>query len=160
MLQSLTKQIQSHFSGKGRLNSKLFKNFLPILELFINLFSILSKAWIESSKWLNIGTRLKNVKFGQQTKKQFFCKSEANFEIFQKRFPYIGVYYKYVLKSVKSLNRILWVMEYWFKVLQCKIWSTNTKPFFWESEAGFETLRRFSLHVEVSINLFWSLPKA
>ena len=46
-------------------------------------------------------------------KKQLLWKSEANLETFQKRFLYIGVSYKYVSKSVKSLksdplsNRIL-----------------------------------------------------
>ena len=35
----------------------------------------------------------------------------------------------------------------------------NRKSFFRDSESGFETLRIFSLHVGVSINLFWSLRK-
>ena len=43
------------------------------------------------------------------------------------------------MKSVNSLNRILWPKEYWFKASKCQIWLTNTKPFFWESKANIET---------------------
>ena len=46
------------------------------------------------------------------------------------------------MKSVKSLNRILWASEYWFKALKCQIWLTNTKSFFWKSEAKVETLQK------------------
>ena len=82
--------------------------------------------------------------------KPFFWESEANVETLQKPSPYIWVSYKFVLKSVKSLNRILWATEYWFKALKCKIWLTNTKPFFWESKANIKILQKRSLYIWVS----------
>ena len=71
--------------------------------------------------------------------KPFFWESEATVETLQKPAPCIWVSYNFVLKSVKILNRIFWALEYWFKALKCQIWLTNTKPFFWESEANVET---------------------
>ena len=76
--------------------------------------------------------------------KPYFRESEANVETLQKRCPYTWVSYKFVLKSVKSLNRILWATKYWFKALKCQIWLTNTKPLHWESEANVETLQKRS----------------
>ena len=81
--------------------------------------------------------------------KPFFRKNETNFSALQKRSPYIGVSDKFVLKSVKSLNKILWVIEYWFEALECQIRSKNLKPFFWESEAKLETLQKLSLYIGV-----------
>ena len=34
-------------------------------------------------------------------------------------------------------------------VLQCQIWSTNTKLFFWENNADLESFQKFSSHVGV-----------
>ena len=85
--------------------------------------------------------------------KPFFWESEANVETLQKPSPYIWVSYKFVLKSVKSLNRILWATEYWFKALKCQIWLTNTKPFSWESEANVEYLQKPSSYIWVSYKL-------
>ena len=76
------------------------------------------------------------------TTQPYFSKSKANVETLQKRSPYIGVSYKFVLKSVKSLNWILWATEYGFKALKCKIWLRNTKPVFWESKADVEALQK------------------
>ena len=59
-------------------------------------------------------------------------------------------YDKFVLKSVKSLNRILWARKYWFKALKCQIWLTNTKPFFWESEANVKILQNCGPYIWVS----------
>ena len=81
--------------------------------------------------------------------KPLFWESEANVETLQKRSPYIWVSYKFILKSVKSVNRILWALEYWFESLKCQIWLTNTKPFFWENEANVETLQKRSLYIWV-----------
>ena len=49
--------------------------------------------------------------------KPFFWESEKNHGTLQKLSPYNGLSYKFVLKSVESLNRIFWVIEYWFKAL-------------------------------------------
>ena len=75
--------------------------------------------------------------------KLFFWESQSNIETFKKLSPFIWVFYKFVLKSVKSLNQILWATEYWFKALKCQILSTNTKPFFWETKSKIETLQKF-----------------
>ena len=81
--------------------------------------------------------------------KPFFRKKKTNFSALQKRSPYIGVSDKFVLKSDKSLNRILWVIEYWFETLECQIRWKNLKPFFRESEAKLETLQKLSLYIGV-----------
>ena len=63
---------------------------------------------------------------------------------------------------------MLWAMEYWLKALECQIWLTNTKPFFWESEARLKTLQKlffciggsykFFLRSVKSLNqLFWAV---
>ena len=75
--------------------------------------------------------------------------SETNLRTFLKLSPYIGVSYKFVLKSVKSLNQIFWAMEYWCKALECQIWQTNTKLFFQESEAKLGTLQKLSPYIGV-----------
>ena len=79
--------------------------------------------------------------------KPFFWESKAHIKTLQNFSPYIWVSYKFVLKSVKSLNRILWATECWFKALKCQIWLTNTKPFSWENEANLETLQKLSMYV-------------
>ena len=53
--------------------------------------------------------------------KPFFWESKANLETLEKLFPSIGVSYKMLFKSVKSLDRIFVVIEYWFKALECQI---------------------------------------
>ena len=78
-----------------------------------------------------------------------FWESEAKLQTLQKFSPYIWISYKLVLKSLKSLNRIFWKIEYWFKALEWQIWSMNTKPFFWESEAKLQTLQKLSLYIAV-----------
>ena len=82
--------------------------------------------------------------------KLFFRESKANVQTLQKPSFYIWVSHKFVLKSVKYLNRILWATEYWFKALKCQIWLTNTKPFFWKSKANVKTLQKLSLYIWVS----------
>ena len=93
--------------------------------------------------------------------KLFFWESEAKLQTLQKFSPYIGVSFKFVLNSVKRLNRIFWAVEYWSKTLQCQIWLTNTKAFSWESDTNLETLqKKFLVILKWPINLFSSAPKA
>ena len=80
----------------------------------------------------------------------FFWESKINLGTLQKLFPGIRVWYKFALKSVKSLNWILQVMQYWFKDSECQIWWTNTKLFFWESETNLGTLQKFFPYIGVS----------
>ena len=86
--------------------------------------------------------------------KPFFWENKANLETLQKPTPYIWVSYIFVLKSVNSLNRILWATEYWFKALKCQIWLTNTKPFSWENEANLETLQKLSMYLSFLSSCF------
>ena len=71
-------------------------------------------AYIESFKWSDIATRLINTKFVRRIKK-VFLESEANLKTFKKFLVHNGVSYKFVFKSVKSLTRIFWMIEYWWK---------------------------------------------
>ena len=82
--------------------------------------------------------------------KPFFWESEVKLQTLQKLSPYIRVSYKFVLKSVKDLNRIFWVIEYWFKAVECQIWSTNTKAIFWKSETILGTLQKLSPYTGVA----------
>ena len=41
-------------------------------------------------------------------------------------------------------------MKYCPNTLEYKIWLTNTKPFFWESQGKLETLEKLSLYVRVA----------
>ena len=82
--------------------------------------------------------------------KSLIWESEAKLKTLQKLSHYIGVSYKLVSESVKRLNRVFWKIEYWFIALECQIWSTNTKPFFWESEAKLETLQKLSASIGVT----------
>ena len=88
--------------------------------------------------------------FGRLIQNHFFWESEAKFETLQRLSIYIGVSYKFVLKSVKGLNQNFWVIEYWFKTLECQFWSTNRKLFFWESKTKLETLQKLFPYIEVS----------
>ena len=123
---------------------KLSKNFLPLFD-FISLKSLNRVLWateywfkvLKCQVWLTIAN-------------PFFWKSEANVKTIQKPSLYIWVSYKLILKSVKSLNRTLWTTESWLKLLKCQTWLTNTKPFFWESEANVNTLQRHSPYIWVS----------
>ena len=91
--------------------------------------------------------------------KTFFWKSDTKLKTLQNLFLYIGVSYKFALKSLKSLNRIFWSMEYWFKALESQIWLINTKPFFWESEANLETLQKVSPYIGVSYKFVLTFVK-
>ena len=132
---------------------KVWLTFFCSIKLWIwNLFSVICEtlkvvlilrkwqliAYIESFKWSNIATKLINTKFVRRIKK-VFLESEANLKTFKKFLVHNGVSYKFVFKSVKSLTRIFWMIEYWWKAQKQEHLVMNAKPFFWESEAIFET---------------------
>ena len=85
--------------------------------------------------------------------KPFFWESKANLETLQILSRYIWDSYKFVLTSVKKLNRIFWAIEYWLKALKWQICLRNTEPFFWESEADIETLQKLSPNIDVTYKL-------
>ena len=135
---NLVDEYKTIFLGKWdkRWKSLKFSSYIWVFSKFVlksvkSLNRILwaTEYWFKSLK----------CQFCLTNTKPLFWESEANVETFQKLSPYIWVCYKFVLKSVKSLNRILWATEYWFKTIKCQIWLTNTKPFFSESEANVET---------------------
>lgn len=72
--------------------------------------------------------------------KSFFWENVANRKTLQNLSSYVGISYKFFLKSVKSLNPLFWVIKYWFKAFEYQIWSTNTKSLFWGSEANIGAL--------------------
>ena len=97
--------------------------------------------------------------------KPFFWHSEANAETFEKFSLYIWVSYKFDLKSVNSLNQILWAAEYSCEAFKCRNWLKNIKHFSWESGTNIETLQDFFSYIWVShkfifqsvksLNRFW-----
>ena len=86
----------------------------------------------------------------------FFWEIEANLEPPEKLSPYIGIYYNFVLKSVKSLNRIFWIMEHWFKALEWQIWFMIKKHFF-RSRRNLWALQKLSPCIGVSFKSFFEV---
>ena len=86
----------------------------------------------------------------------FFWEIEANLEPPEKLSPYIGIYYNFVLKSVKSLNRIFWIMEHWFKALEWQIWFMIKKHFF-RSRRNLWALQKLSPCIGVSFKKFFEV---
>lgn len=99
---------------------------------------------------------LQGTKFARQIQNHFSLESKTDLEIFQKISAHIGVIYKPVLESVKTLNPIFEVTEYWYKAEKCQISSTNTKPYFWENLANLKIFQKkvFSPILEFSKKLF------
>ena len=132
---------------KGRQIIKVSKIFLSIFEFPENFFlksvKSLNRIFWATEYWF----KALKCQIWLTNTKPFFWESEANLETLQKLSLYIWVSYKFVLKFVKSLNRIFWAMEYLFKALKCQIVLANTKPFFWKREANFEILQKFSPYI-------------
>ena len=107
-----------------------------------------------SLNWILWGTeyRFNTLKFQIRLNytKPFFCENKGNIEYLQKRSPNIWVLCQFILKSVKTLTRISWATESWFRALNCQLWLTNTKPFFWGREGNVETLQKPALYIGVS----------
>lgn len=85
--------------------------------------------------------------------KTIFWESKENLETFYTDSPNFVISYVFVLKTVKGLNRIFCVTEYWYKAWKCQICSSNAKPFFWESEADLKTFQKLSFHIGISYKL-------
>ena len=122
----------------------------PYIRVFYKFVLKSVKSWNRILWALEYWFKILKCQIPLTNTKPFFWESETNVETFQKLSPYIRVFYKFVLKTVKSWNRILWALEYWFKTSKCQIWLTNTKPFFWESEANVETLQKPSPYIWIS----------
>ena len=69
---------------------------------------------------------------------------------YPKTLSYIGFSYKFVWKSVKSLNGIFWAIESCYKILECQIWQTNINFFSWGNKSKLETLKNLSPYIGVS----------
>ena len=102
-----------------------------------------TKYWFKALKW----------QIWLTNTKPFFCISEANVETLQKLSIYIWVSYKFVMKSVNSLNWISWATECWFKALKCQYWSTNQNHFSGKAKQTLKLSKNFLPIFEVSISL-------
>ena len=142
--------------GKARNSWKTFSFYQGFLEIYFEIY--------EKSKWnfldhgmLVYGFRFQNLVNKQQT---ILLRNQGNLEIRQNLSCLIGVSYKFISKSVKNLNWIWWVMEYWFKSLQCKIWLMNKKPVFSESKGNLEAIQKLSSYIGVSHQLILKFLKS
>ena len=104
--------------------------------------------------------RFYNAKFARQIQNRFSRKTRQKLESLQKLSPFIGVSHKSVLKSVKSITRIFWAVEYRFKSVKWQIWLTNTKPCFWKNEAKLQTLQKLSPDIGISCKLLLRSAKS
>ena len=125
-----------------KLSPYIWVSYNSLLKAVKSLSRILwtRKSWFKSLKCQICSTNTNT----------FFLESDANIETLQKPSRYIWDSYKFVSKSVKSLNRILWATEYWLKTLKWQIWLTNTKSFFWERKTNVQTLQNPSPYIWVS----------
>ena len=135
-----------HFRGKVETLQKLSPHIGISYKFFLKPVKTLNRIFWTFEYWFTAW----ECQIWLTNTKPFFWESEANLGTHQKKFPWVGFSYKFVFKCVKSRNRILWAMEYWFKALECQIWSTNTKPFFWGKKANFGTLQKLSPYTGVS----------
>ena len=121
---------------------KLSKNSVTILELPINnfFFEVCRKPKSNfQSDWILIqGSKMPKL-VGKH--KINFLGSESSLKTLRKVLPHIGVSYNFLLKSVKSLNRMFWLIEYWYESKKCQICSATIKPFLWDSELNIETFQ-------------------
>ena len=137
------------FFSESETNLKTLQKLSPCIWISYN-FVLKSVKNLNGIFWANeFWFKALKYQIWLGNKKPFFWESEASFETLQDFSAYISVSYKFVLKSLKNLNRILWVTEYWFKALKCQYWLRNTKPFFLKNERNVETLQNFSHHIWV-----------
>ena len=92
--------------------------------------------------------------------KPFFWESEANLETLQKLSPYIRVSYKFVLTSVKKLNRIFLMIEIASRLYNAIFGWEIQNRFSGKARQTLKLYKNFFLILGFSINLFWSLSKA
>ena len=162
-------QIQNHFSAKARLFLSLPKFFCPCCSYLSTLFRVcqehrsnLLRDWIlvQGSILQSLVNEYKTIFWGKK------CK----FWNFPKSFSYIAVSYKFGLKSAKSLNRIFWAIEYWFKTEDTKFgqriqnhFSGKTRQsnsFFWKTKDDLETFQKCSSHIWVTDKPFLESGKS
>ena len=128
------------------------------LETFQKLSSrigVLYKLVLGSVKILNWIFRVTEYWYNAQKCKTCINEHKTTFlvklRVFQK---------KIVLKFLKTLNRMFWVIKYLCKAKKYQIWSTNTKSFFGKARQTFKLSNNVLPTLDFPINLFWSLPKA
>ena len=111
------------------------RNLATLQKLFLYIGVSYKSIWksVEILNWnlrlIELWFKVSDCQIWWTNIKLFFWETKTNLGTLEKPFPSIGVSYKFLLKSVKSLNRIFWAMDYSFKALQCQIWSTNTNHF-------------------------------
>ena len=113
------------------------------------IFSVI-EYWFEALEWQICWTNTK----------LFLWETEKNLGNLQKLSYYLGVSDKFVCKSVERLNWNLGLIEYWFNVLDCQVWWTNIKLFFWESKTNLETLEKLFPSIGVSYKILLKSVKS
>ena len=86
----------------------------------LNSSRAFSLYWSFLWMWFEVCLKPKSKylrKIWSMNTKSYSWENEAKLQTVQKLCPHIGILYKFVLKSLESLNRILRVMEHWFKAL-------------------------------------------
>ena len=152
--------MQNHFSEKTCQTVKLFKIFLPILEFHINLFWSLSKAYIHSFEWLNIGLRLSNTKFGRRIQNRYSEEVRQTLELFKSFLPTL----QFPTDLFWSLSKASIESSVWsnirLRVYNDKNCRRIQTHFSGKLRQISKLCKSFVLMLEFPINSLWSLSKA
>ena len=141
-------RIEKNFCGKVRHTFKISKNFPFIWDLPFNLFWGLPNLPNLLDDWILVQDS--KVPLIQENKT--IWESDADLNIFWKPFDYIRANHKFILKYIKILNWIFWVIDYRCDAQNCSLFSTHVKLFICEGDVFFK--------FELPIYLFWRLPKS
>ena len=126
---------------------KLFQNLVPIFEFPIKWLSSLSKAYIESYKVGNNGSRLYNAKIGWRIKNHFSRKVTERLKLFKSLLPEFESPIKWFWSLSNTSIKYYKVGNNPSRLLKCRNSLTNKKTFFCETEANVETLPRYSPYI-------------
>ena len=147
---SFVQEYKIIFPGKSRFTFKLSNNLISKLEFPVNWLLKSVKSLNEIFLAIEYYLKTLECQIWSTNAISFSWENETKLKTLKNLSPYIGVSFKFVLKTIKSLNRIFVDMEYWFKALECQIWLTNTILFLWETETNLGTLQKLSPYIRVS----------
>ena len=157
---SFVQEYKIIFSGKRRFTFKLSNNLISKLEFPVNWLLKSVKSLNEIFCAIEYYLKTLECQIWSTNAISFSWENEAKLKTLKKLSPYIGVSFKFVLKTIKSLNQIFVNMEYWFKALECQISLTNTILFLWETETNLATLQNLSPSTGVSYKFVLNLSNA
>ena len=115
---------------------------------------------MDSSEWLKIGTMVQNANLVDAFSWSIFLEKRGKPWNFLKNFSHIGVSYKFVFKSAKSLNWIFWVIEYWCKAQKCNVGSMNAKTFPGKTRQTFSLYWKISPYIGIFYKFVLKSPKS